>query len=102
MTLEEQLREAAARGLTHLTVYPVPSDDGKTTYWAARATPSVRHGYVSTATLDIVDAMSTCLAALPKAREREQKKEKVTGTVTEANASADDPAENTLDKWSKP
>jgi hypothetical protein len=92
MTLEEQLREAAARGLTHLTVYPVPSEDGKTTYWAARATPSIRHGYVSTSTLDIVEAMSTCLAALPKAKAREQK-EKVTGAVT---------AENALDKWSKP
>ena len=46
MTLEEQLREAASKGLASLTLYAEWSADHKTTYWTCRATPSARHGYV--------------------------------------------------------
>jgi hypothetical protein len=46
MTLEDLLREAAAKGLTHLSLHPVHSGDNKTVYWRATATPSTMHKYV--------------------------------------------------------
>jgi hypothetical protein len=76
-TLEEALTEAAGRGLTHLTLYPTWSNDGKTIYWNARATPSTGHHYVSAAHNDPVEAMRVALTDLPRAKKR------VTATVTE-------------------
>lgn len=70
MTLEERIKEACDKGLTHLTVWPVPSVDGKHTYWAARATPSTGHAYVSTQSKFAVDAIAEVLAQLPKAKSR--------------------------------
>ena len=70
MTLEALLKEACAKGMTHLTVYPVPSQDNKTLYWCARATPSTGHSYVQTQTLDPVEAVMEVLKALPKAPKR--------------------------------
>lgn len=70
MTLEEQLRDAAAKGLTHLTLYPTPSADNKTTYWNARATPSTGHQYVMAAHLDPIEAVRTVLEELPRAKKR--------------------------------
>jgi hypothetical protein len=75
MTIEELLRAAAAKGLTHLTLYPVESEDRKTTYWHARATPSSAHSYVQIATTDPVEAVVQVLKALPGAKKR------VTATV---------------------
>lgn len=70
MTLEEALRDAARKGITHLTLYPVPSADNKTTYWCARATPSTGHSYVQTNSLDPVEAVIEVLKALPGAKRR--------------------------------
>jgi hypothetical protein len=75
-TLEEALTEAAQRGLTHLTLYPTWSNDGKTIYWNARATPSTGHQYVSAAHSDPVEAVRVVLTDLPRAKKR------VTATVT--------------------
>jgi hypothetical protein len=69
-TLEEALREAAAKGLTHLTLYPVESEDRKTTYWHAKATPSSAHSYVQVTTTDPAEALAAVLKALPKAPRR--------------------------------
>lgn len=76
MTLEDLLREAAAKGLTHLSLHPVPSDDGKTTYWRASATPSTQHKYVQAATLDPAEAVRVVLEALPRAPRRATPKSK--------------------------
>jgi len=81
MTLEELLADASTKGLTHLSVWPVPSADGKQTYWAARATPSTGHQYVSAQSKFAVDAITEVLLALPKARKRADKK--ITAAVTE-------------------
>lgn len=70
MTLEDALREACTRGLTHFTLYPVPSADGKITYWHGRATPSTGHSYVQTHGTDPVDVMTKVLESLPKAPKR--------------------------------
>ncbi len=40
MALEDDLQDAADRGLTHFSVYPVHSADRKTVYWHATASPS--------------------------------------------------------------
>jgi hypothetical protein len=77
MSIDEALREAAAKGLTHLSLWPVPSADGKTTYWNARATPSTGHQYVSAARVDPAEAVNDVLVNLPKAKKR------VTAAVTE-------------------
>jgi hypothetical protein len=70
MAIEDLLREAAAKGLTHLTLYPVDSQDGKSVYWNARATPSTGHMYVQVANFDPVKAVELVLEALPRARKR--------------------------------
>jgi hypothetical protein len=95
-SLEELIREACKRGLTHLTLYPVPSQDNKTLYWCARATPSTGHSYVQTQTLDPIEAMTEVLKALPKAPKRASKaadkpllRDEVTAPVTETLADPD-------------
>jgi len=70
VTLEEALREAATKGLTHVTIWPVESHDRKTVYWYARATPSTGHSYVQTHALDPAEAMVEVLKALPNAKKR--------------------------------
>lgn len=80
MTLEELLADACEKGLTHLTVWPIPSADGKQTYWAARATPSTSHQYVAAQSKFAVDAITEVLLALPKARKRGTK---ITAAVTD-------------------
>lgn len=80
MTLEEQLLAAANAGLTHLSLHPVFSEDRRTTYWRATATPSTMHKYVSTQSLSPVEAVSEVLKALPKAPKRAAKD--VTAAVT--------------------
>lgn len=70
MTLEEALLAAANKGLTHLSLHPVFSEDRKTTYWRATATPSTMHKYVSTQGLNPVEAVLEVLKALPKAPTR--------------------------------
>lgn len=70
MTLEEALLAAATKGLTHLSLHPVFSEDRKTTYWRAVATPSTMHKYVSTQALNPVEAVLEVLKALPKAPAR--------------------------------
>ena len=107
MTLEEQLREAASKGLASLTLYAEWSADHKTTYWTCRATPSARHGYVGVEhALDPVEAFSECLTALPGAKVRESKAKidpnrgsgpsgKVTTAVTEEKTGS-------FDEWMKP
>lgn len=81
--LETLLAQACERGMTHLTLAPVPSADGKTTYWAARATPSTNHMYVAVNDKDPIVALRGVLLGLPKAgRRTAAKKEKVTAPVT--------------------
>lgn len=69
-TLDEALKLACQKGMTHLTIYPIPSADNKTIYWCARATPSTGHSYVQVATLDPVEAVMEVLKALPSAKRR--------------------------------
>jgi len=73
VTLEELLKEACTKGMVHLTLYPVHSQDQKTIYWCARATPSTGHSYVQTQTLDPIEAVIQTLKALPKAPKRSAK-----------------------------
>ena len=115
MTLEEQLREAAAKGLASLTLYAEWSADHKTTYWTCRATPSARHGYVGVEhALDPVEAFSECLKALPGAKERKDKTprqhvshrasdEKVTAAVSEPESDpAPEEKTGSFEQWMKP
>jgi len=76
-TLEDLLMQAADKGLTHLSLWPVPSQDGKKVYWRAQATPSTGHSYITTTSKLPHDAMAAVLLALPKAPKR-----KVTAAVT--------------------
>ena len=76
LDMETALRHAAAMGLTHLTMWPVPSADGKTVFWKARATPSTAHGYVEHEALDPVEALARALHLLPHAKKRAMGKEK--------------------------
>lgn len=68
--LEDLLREAASRGLVHLSLHTVWSADQKTVYWAARATPSTGHSYIQVHGKDPVEIVSEVLRALPKAPKR--------------------------------
>lgn len=79
-TLDDLLHEACARGLTCLSLYPVPSDDRKTTYWHATANPSTAHKIVAATTTDPVTALHEVLLLMPKAPLRKGKAEPV-GTV---------------------
>lgn len=79
--MEELLKAAADRGMTHFTLYPTPSQDSKKIYWCARATPSTQHGFVQVVDQDPVKAASAVLEHLPKAKLRAAKK--VTVAVSE-------------------
>lgn len=100
MALEDLLREAAKRGITHLSLAPTPSADGKHIYWCARATPSTEHKYISCTCEDPVDAVTQVLEALPKAKRRSSKPEPhlvqselpVTATVIEEPKAVTEPA----------
>lgn len=81
-SLEELLRAAAAKGLTHLSVHPTDSTDGKTTYWRASATPSTQHRYVDATGTDIVEVVTRVLTELPAAKRRAVPKKDVTVMVT--------------------
>ncbi len=70
MGLEDTIREAAKRGLTHLSLHPVHSEDSKTVYWRCTATPSTMHKYVHVTELDPVAAIEAVLKAMPKAGRR--------------------------------
>lgn len=84
-SLEDLLRQCAANGCTHLTVYPVHSADNKTIYWHARATPSTQHRYVHEIDVDIVAAITKVITLMPAAKKRVPKKDMLdfTATVTE-------------------
>lgn len=99
--LDEALRDAARKGMTHLTLYPVVSADGKTTYWHARSAPSTGHSYVQITSLDPVDALVRVLLALPKAPKRAAPT-KITAAVTEPediSSSAAHEPKTELEKW---
>lgn len=68
--LEDVIREACKNGLTHFSLLPTPSEDRKTLYWRAQATPSTGHHYVAVNHTDPIEAMTACLANMPKARKR--------------------------------
>lgn len=70
MSIEELLREAATKGLTHFSLHPTESTDGKTVYWRASATPSTAHRYVEAVGTDIVDVVIRALVQLPAAKKR--------------------------------
>lgn len=110
MALEEALREACKRGLTHLSVHPVQSEDGKTTYWRATATPSTMHKYVSTSSTDPIEAIVEVLKAMPKAPARKiPTMGKTPQTEEFFTAAVSDPMPHTvpdvlpgdLDEWSR-
>ncbi len=91
--LETLLREACERGITHLTLYPVPSTDGKTAIWHARGTPSTMHKYVSAVDYDPIKALTAVLLGLPKApKQRAPKK----GEGRPAELDAPTPAGNEI------
>lgn len=110
-TLDEVLRVAVSKGLTHLTLYPVPSDDGKKIYWCARATPSTGHQYISASDLDPIKVLVTVLENLPRAKKRAGVTAAVTEPAIDTNRGstyapgADDPTglhpelESEIDKW---
>lgn len=83
MTLEEMIRTAAAKGITHLTLYPVQSADNKTTYWHARATPSTGHQYVHEICTDPVEALQAVLVAMPAAKKRRPRFDSVNPPLSE-------------------
>lgn len=103
MMLEDLLREAASKGLTHLSLHTVWSADQKTVYWAARATPSTGHSYIQVQGKDPVELLTQVLKALPKAPKRAapaskaQRELEVTATVNATNAEAE--PESEIDKW---
>lgn len=67
-SIEELLVDCASKGMTHLTVYPVHSEDRKTLYWHAKASPSTdRTGSASSGT-DIVAVVTEALTEMPKVR----------------------------------
>lgn len=85
-SLEDLIRQCAANGCTHLTVYPVHSADNKTVYWHARATPSTQHRYVHEIDTDIVAAITKVITLMPKAPKRAPSKKgmlDLTAAVTE-------------------
>jgi hypothetical protein len=91
MALEDLLQRAAKHGITHLSLVPVPSVDGKTTYWHATATPSTAHKYVNCNHTDPVIALTGVLEAMPKAPLRAAKAardKEITAAVTEPAAPA--------------
>jgi hypothetical protein len=75
--LEDLIREATKRGLTHLSLHPVHSEDNKTVYWRCTATPSTMHKYVHVTTNDPVEAIEQVLKALPKAPARKDPEPKL-------------------------
>lgn len=90
MALEDLLREAAAKGLTHLSLHPVQSEDGKMTYWRCSATPSTVHKYVQTANTDPAKAMEIVLEALPRAPKRAPPKYDLVTEAVEVTAAVND------------
>ncbi len=70
MSLEELIYDSVRKGLTHLTLYPVPSEDGKKLYWRAQATPSTGHAYVFASSEDPIAALEQALKELPAAKKR--------------------------------
>ena len=103
---DDLLRLAAERGVTHLTIWPVPSADGKTTYWKARGQPSTNHKYVECSDTDPVIALRGVLIGMPKAPKRAapsgvkptKDEPEITATVTEAPPPAA-PHQETIDTW---
>lgn len=89
VNLNDLLREAAKRGLTHLSLSPVHSADGKKVYWHATASPSTVHKYISTTSLDPTEALIQVLTALPKAPKRGPRATDLIDTVTAAVNLAD-------------
>lgn len=91
MTLEEALKQACDRGMTHLSLWPVPSDDRKTTYWKATAAPSTQHRRSEGTSTDPVEAVLAALVEMPKApkiparelRVRAGKEPEITAAVIE-------------------
>lgn len=75
-TLEDALRLAATKGVTHLSIWPVQSQDRKKTYWHAQAAPSTGHSYVTANSTDIVEAVVEVIKALPSAPKRKGPKPK--------------------------
>lgn len=95
MGIEDALREAAAKGMTHVTLWPVPSQDGKSTYWHARATPSTGHHYVSAAETDPAKALMQVLEELPRAKKRTAAKVTAAAVTAIENYKPDDVADET-------
>lgn len=94
MGLEDLIRKAAEKGLTHLTLWPTPSADGKKVYWVAKATPSTQHSYVQNENADPIKALTAVLDNLPAARTRK----KVTAKVSEPTREPE-PEQSELDAW---
>ncbi len=108
MTLEEQIREAAKKGLVSLTLYAEWSNDRTKVYWTCRATPTARHGYVGVEhAVDPVEAVSECLKALPSAKLRGPNKKPLPPSASEAEVTAavteNDPGtpRPSFDEWMK-
>ena len=102
-TLAELIREKAARGMTHLTLYPVPSVDGKQTYWCARCTPSTEHRYSQAAAADPITAITQALQEMANAPKRRDAvptmgKTPQTEDFVTAPVTPEPPAD---DEWSK-
>jgi hypothetical protein len=108
VTIEEQLAEAAKKGLVSLTLHAEWSNDCSKTYWTCRATPSARHGYVGVEhSLDPVEAVRECLRALPGAKLIESGKKKRDVTAKVIGGTAEPPDQSTerignFDQWMKP
>lgn len=101
---DDLLRLACERGITHLTLYPIPSTDGKKIYWQARGTPSTEHKYIQTSDTDPVVALRGVLIGLPKAgkRNRSQSKDPRPGAANadpEITAAVTPVEPETLDSW---
>lgn len=113
--LEDLLRAACERGVTHLSLYPVSSADGKKVYWSARGTPSTNHKHVTVNDTDPVVALRGVLIGLPKAPKARAAvshkpakptelaetpaENEITATVTDAPQEDPAPQQETIDTW---
>ena len=115
MALEDVIREAISRGLTDLQLHPEFSNDRKTAYWRASATPSTQHKVFSVSHLDPIEALTTVLQAMPKAPKRKRAdtpevltmtngselERSFTAAVSAEEIIADHPDPPTEDEWSR-
>lgn len=67
-TLEDRLRQAASKGLTHVSLWTVWTENKKQVFWAASAVGSGGQGYLRVEHTDPIQALTAVLDHLPRAK----------------------------------